>query len=447
MNNIIKSVFEIFKFKDIYLIGGSVRDYLLKQPINDYDFATKYTPEEIMNILIKQKIKYYTIGKAFGTIQFELQNKKIEITTYRKNENYTKNNRKPTVDWGETIYEDLARRDFTINTIAMDWRAELIDPYGGINDLKNKSLKTPIDPDKSFSDDPLRILRAIRFATKFRFLIEKTTSNSILNNSFKLSFISRERIQEELLKILSLDNPKLGMKLMLKFKIFNWIIPEVFSLLFVNQNKKYHSKNVFKHTVDVIQNLPNDPILRLTGLLHDIAKPYVKEIINGEIHFYRHELLGSIMARDILKRLKFSNKIIDRISFLVENHMKPNLYNSNWSNSAIRRFIKDMGEYIDDIFLLSAADITSHKPERVKKHLEELNELKNRVEEQKNYKEYKTPISGKTIMEHFNLLPGKEVGKLKKIIDEAILNDKLKVDSSEKECLDYLINKENYEPK
>jgi poly(A) polymerase len=426
---------------ELYLVGGSVRDLLLHIEPKDLDFATPLLPDEIESALQKAGCKTYDIGKAFGTVRCDIDGMIVEITTYRKNENYQRNNRRPVVEWGKTIQDDLARRDFTFNALAMDSNGKIVDLFCGQEHLHNGVIDTPLDPEVTFDDDPLRILRAIRFRSRFGFEYSNRVKEALASKAYRLLFLPKERVVEELNKILLGDFVKDALYDLVVYKIINYIIPEIVVLKNFKQESIYHHKDVFGHTVDVVANTPKDLVLRWSGLLHDIGKPYTFSDDEGAVHFYRHEEVSCLMAESILKRLGMSNKMTEDICFLVKNHMKANLYDHFWSSSAVRRFVVDSGEHVDNLLLLSKADITSHKPEKVQEHLNDLEDLKKRIEEVRNYVELKCPVSGFEIMSRFNLSQGPEVGRLIDLLMEAIKNGELNLGEDKEVYLKFLEGK------
>lgn len=420
-----KKIFEVFKDKEIYLVGGYVRDSLLGLDSDDLDFTTPLLPDEIIEVLEENKLKYWETGKAFGTITTQIDKLKIEITTYRVDEAYMKDNRHPRVKFGMRLKDDLKRRDFTINALAMDRTGFIIDFYNGVVDLHNRFLRTPLDPNKTFSDDPLRMIRAIRFVSKFGMSIEAETLLGILANSYRVLFISAERIKIEMDKLLIGEYITEALDLLVKTRIINYYLPEITNLINIIQHKEYHHKDVWEHTKSVIKDTPKNIILRWTALLHDIAKPYTKEIIEGSIHFYQHEELGAKLSEYILRRLKFSNEEIRQITTLIKNHMRPNLYTEKWSDKAVRRLKSDLGGLMPKLLRLSKADITSHRPDRVTDALNRLDQLEQRLAQPEFKEEIKYPVSGHWIMTTLEIPQGKLIGELKQELLRAVEEEEL----------------------
>lgn len=432
-----QKIFEIFKGKEIYLVGGYVRDFLLNRKSEDIDFATPLLPEQIIEILESNGLKFWETGRAFGTISTQIDKLKVEITTYRVDETYTKDNRHPRVKFGTSLKDDLKRRDFTINALAMDRNGKIIDYFKGKRDLKNKTIKTPLEPDTIFSDDPLRMIRAIRFVSQLDFKLNRKTYNSIKKNSYKILSLASERIKPEIEKLLMGDSVEKGLDFLLKTKILTYYIPEL-TLLKIRQNPKYHHKDVWNHTLLVIKNCPQDIILKWTALFHDIAKPFVKEIIDKEIHFYRHEELGAKIVEGILKRLKFSNKEINIITQLIANHMRVNLYTPEWSNKAIRKLKTDLGDNLNNLIELSIADCTSSKKEKIENIIKRIDDLKERLNTLTIKEEIPLPLNGHDIIENLEVTQGKIVGQLKEALKKALEEGILPLNANKMIYVNYL---------
>ena len=431
----IQNIFKIFSQagKSIYLVGGSVRDLLMKKPLNDYDFATSATPSEIIGILRNSKIKTYPVGINFGTVGAFIDKVELHITTFRKKEIYRGFSRKPDVDFGINIMEDLARRDFTINAMGIGADSTIIDPFKGGEDLRQKIIRTPKNPDVAFEDDSLRILRALRFQSQLGFEIEEKTHASLRKNAYRLLNLSSERIRDEMTKLLLGDYVEVALENLMKEEIINYFLPELVPLKNLHEDSQLHHKDVWMHTVKVVKNCPLDEKIRWTALLHDIAKPYVRTIDERNVHFYRHEDLGAKMAWGILSRLRFSNQDRRHICFLISKHMRANLYTSLWTDTAVRRFATKMGDKLSDVLSISKADITSYRKEKVAKKLKELSELEGRCKELISAKKPKFPITGDELMEKFNLSPSHLIGKMKNRILEAITNETLPENSENKD--------------
>ena len=421
------------KNTDVYLVGGYIRNELLNIKTEDIDFLVigdglKFAKITAERLKIMNPLEF----SEFGTAVLWYKNLKIEFASARR-EIYAPDSRKPKVMEG-TIVEDLKRRDFTINTLArkINFRSkgDIIDLFGGIEDINKKLIKTPIDPKLSFSDDPLRMLRAIRFAAQFGFRIEKSTYNAIKNMKERISIVSKERISSELMKILSLKRPSLGFKLLKYCRFLEIILPELDSLSGVENQNGYLHKDVFLHTLKVVDNVAekSDSLnLRFTALMHDIAKPLTKRFFpESGWTFYGHDELGSKKVKEVVKRMRLPLSIGDYAQKLIRMHLRPiSLSEENVTDSAIRRFIVEAGDDIDDLMVLCRADITSGNPQRAAIHLENFNRVTKKigeVKEKDKLREFKSPVDGNEIMKVCNIKPGRKVGILKKKIEDAILD-------------------------
>ena len=420
--------------KQVYMVGGTVRDLLLQREASpDADLTTDATPDEIRRLVAPTHPKNEVlVGERFGTVRLYYRREErvtnsspmeqsaalasdapaediIEITTFRT-ERYNPDSRKPEVAFGTVLEEDLLRRDFTINAIARDpLTGAIIDPFGGRADLEARMLRAVGDePEKRFDEDPLRLLRAVRFAAQLDFAIEPKTAQAILSQAQTLEKISRERIRDEMNKILLSPQPPLGLRLMVELGLMQWVIPEVLELRGVSQ-RPAHSKDVFVHTLQVVQNTPARLLTRWAGLLHDIAKPRTRTIEDGKVHFFGHEDVGAHMARDILRRLKFDREHIESVSLLVHLHMRSNAYMTDWTDGAVRRLMLEADERLPDLLDLSQADITSYRPEKVSRAVARVQELRKRAADLKEEAErvpLKSPLDGNELMELFGRGPG-----------------------------------------
>lgn len=434
-----------------FVIGGYVRDKLLGRECNkDIDIVIERNGTEFAKELAKQlHVKNISVYKTFGTAMFEYDGINFEFVSARKESYNDKNSRNPIVSEGN-IKEDQLRRDFSINAMAIslnkDNYGELIDPFNGIEDLKNKIIKTPTDPSITFSDDPLRMLRAIRFASTLNFHIEEKCFEAITANSERIKIITAERIHTELNKIILSEKPSIGFLLLNKTGLLKIILPELVSLQGVDTiNNKAHKDN-FYHSLKVLDNISekSDNLwLRWTALLHDIGKSKTKKYIEGTgWTFYAHNYIGSKMIPKIFERLKLPlNEKLKYVQKLVELHMRPiALVEEIVTDSAIRRLIVDAGEDIDDLMTLCKADITSKNNLKVSQYLENF-EIVNRkiieVEESDHLRNFQPPIDGIEIMNYYNIPPSKEVGTLKQAIKDAILDGIIKNDYQE--AFDYMI--------
>jgi len=360
---------------------------------------------------------------------------KLEFVTARE-ESYSIGSRKPKITKAD-LTSDLSRRDFTINALAMRINAddfgEIIDPYNGRQDLRNKIIKTPREPDQTFSDDPLRMIRAIRFASQLSFEIAEQTHNAIKQTANRLNIVSQERITDEFNKILLTNKPSVGLSLLDNCNLLAKFLPELSNMKGVEQRKEYHHKDVFHHTLQVLDQVANTSSkleLRLAALLHDIAKPRTKRFDEKlGWTFHGHEIVGERMSVAILRRMKYSVNIINYVKKLVKLHLRPMaLVSDEVTDSAVRRVLVLAGEEFEDLMLLCRADITSKNPEKVKKHLNNYQIVMQKallVEERDKLRAFRSPVDGNEIMRFFSLQPGPKIGKIKKVIENAILDGKI----------------------
>jgi poly(A) polymerase len=420
-----------------YVIGGWVRDCLLKRnhPEKDIDIVVIGSGIEIARKAAKKihpGIKV-SVFKNFGTAMFKSGNYEIEFVGARK-ESYDRGSRKPVVEDG-TLEDDQKRRDFTINALAISINketfGEFLDPFDGIGDLKKKIIRTPLDPNKTFSDDPLRMMRAIRFATQLNFTIEESTFDSIKQNAERMRIVSPERIIAELNKIIMCEHPSKGILLLDKSGLLKIIFPELDNLKGVETKEGRGHKDNFHHSIKVLDNISksSDNIwLRWAALIHDIAKPITKKY-SAETgwSFHGHEYVGSKMVPDIFRRLKLPlNEKMKYVQKLVDLHLRPIAVSQELvTDSAIRRLLFDAGDDIDDLMLLCEADITSKNEEKKTKHLENFKQVRYKlkeIEEKDAIRNFQPPIDGSEIIIAFGIKPGKEVGIIKNAIREAILD-------------------------
>ncbi len=422
----------------VFLIGGFVRDRIMGRQTKDIDIVCLGSgiqlAEKTAELL--RPSPQVTTFKTFGTAMLKHKGLEIEFVGARK-ESYNRDSRKPSVEDG-TLEDDQNRRDFTINALAIDISktnfGQLVDPFGGIKDINLEVLRTPLDPEKTFSDDPLRMMRAIRFATQLGFVIEDDTWRGICKMKDRIDIVSMERVTDELNKIILADNPSRGFNLLYDCGLLDYIFPELCQLQGIEKRKGISHKDNFYHTLEVLDNvsLKSDNLwLRWAAILHDIAKPQTKRFADGiGWTFHGHEVLGAAMVKRIFKRMKLPlDTKMKYVQKLVRLHLRPiSLSKEATTDSAIRRLIVDAGEDLDDLLLLCEADITSKNHERRQKYINNYKLIRQKiaeVEEKDALRNWKNPIDGDLVMKTFGIKPSKRIGEIKEAVKEAIMEGEI----------------------
>ena len=442
---------------DSYAIGGYVRDFFLERKSKDIDVVTLGKSIDLANLL-HQKLgeeAHLSVFKNFGTAQIKYHDLEIEFVGARK-ESYNHNSRNPIVEDG-SLEDDQNRRDFTINAIAIGLSknnfGKLLDPFNGLNDLTNKILKTPLNPDITYSDDPLRMMRAIRFASQLNFQIDEPSFEAISKNKNRIKIISAERIADEINKIILSQKPSVGFKLLLNSGLLDLIFPELVKLQGTETINGLSHKDNFYHTLEVLDNVAeksNNLWLRWAAILHDIAKPATKRFEEGHgFTFHGHEDKGARMVPKIFANLKLPlNEKMKHVQKLVELHLRPIvLAKTEVTDSAIRRLLFEAGDKIEDLMILCESDITTKNPNKVKKYLHNFEIVRQKlieIEEKDKIRNWQPPITGEQIMTLYNIMPSKKIGLLKTALKDAILDGLVGNNFEEaKKFLDIKINEFN----
>lgn len=424
--------------RECYVVGGYVRDLLLDAPSKDIDFVTVGSGIELAKSVAKRlgKKTSLSVFRNYGTAQVRKGDLELEFVGARR-ESYTRDSRNPIVEDG-TLDDDISRRDFTINAMALsvtpDDFGRLVDKYNGIGDLQAGIIRTPLDPDITFSDDPLRMMRAVRFATRFGFELWPETADAIRRNASRLEIISRERIADELMKIMATKKPSRGWRLLDSLHLLPLVLPELVAMKGVETVRGRGHKDNFEHTMEVLDKvaaLSSDIWLRWSALLHDIGKPATKEWEEPTgWTFKNHNFIGAKMIPRIFTNLRLpTGEPMKYVAKMVELHMRPiSLIEDVVTDSAVRRLINQAGDHLEDLMTLCSADITSKNPEKVKRHLENFENVRRKMtelEERDHIRNYQPPVDGAEIMKDLNLSPGPMVGVIKQRIKDAILDGEI----------------------
>ncbi len=424
--------------KDLALVGGPVRDALLGRPTHDLDFTTDARPDEILAIVTPISTTQWDIGRAFGTIGARVKGENVEITTYRADE-YDGITRKPVVAFGDSLETDLTRRDFTVNAMALKVPSvTLVDPTGGVEDLVAGVLRTPIDPQISFGDDPLRMLRAARFASQLEFTVAEPTLQAIAALRETIRIVSPERIQSEMVRLLQTDDPSRGIRILVESGLIDEFMPEV-SALQLEVDEHHHHKDVYEHSLTVLRQAiqhekerfpdaePNIA-LRLAALLHDVGKPRTRKLEpNGGVTFHHHDVVGSRMVKKRLQALRFDNDTTAAVAKLVELHLRFFGYAEGaWTDSAVRRYVRDAGSLLAELHILTRADVTTRNKKKAARLARAYDDIENRIDElaaQEELDSLRPELDGNQIQATLGIGPGREVGEAYKFLMEIRLDE------------------------
>ena len=421
------SLAEAFKAKgfQLALVGGPVRDALLGRLGNDLDFTTDAHPHETKKILKAWADNVWDTGIVFGTVAAKRGETTVEVTTYRT-EKYEEDSRKPDVEFGLTIEGDLSRRDFTVNAMALELTTQepkFIDPFGGIDDLAKKILRTPASAQQSFTDDPLRMMRAARFASQLNFEIHPDVLHAMQTMTSRISIISAERIRDEFVKLLMSDNPRIGITILVDTGLATLVLPEIPKLR-LEIDEHHHHKDVYEHSITVLEQAishedrlggPN-LVIRLAALLHDIGKPKTRNLIDGGgVSFHHHEVVGARLSKTRLKALRFDNETIDAVETLIALHLRFHGYgDGEWTDSAVRRYVRDAGELLVHLHVLTRADCTTRnakKAERLARIYDGLEARIAKLETEEELSKIRPDLDGAQVMQLLDLKPSADVGK------------------------------------
>ncbi|MGO1838110.1 MAG: CCA tRNA nucleotidyltransferase [Candidatus Microbacterium stercoravium] len=424
--------------RDLAVVGGPVRDALLGRDTHDLDFTTDAQPDEILRIVTPISSTQWDIGRAFGTIGARVRGEQVEITTYRSDA-YDGTTRKPAVEFGDSLEGDLTRRDFTVNAMALRVPSvQLVDPTGGVEDLLAGSLRTPIDAAVSFGDDPLRMLRAARFAAQLGFDLDEATRDAIAELRGTLSIVSAERIQSELIRTLQTDDPVRGIRVMVDTGLADEFLPEVAALR-LEVDEHHHHKDVYEHSLTVLtqaidlekERYPGadpDVPLRMAALLHDIGKPRTRKLEQGgAVTFHHHDVVGSRMAKKRLQALKFDTATTGSVSKLIELHLRFFGYAEGaWTDSAVRRYVRDAGAELERLHILTRADVTTRNQRKARRLAAAYDDIENRItqlREQEEVDAIRPDLDGNEIQRILDIAPGPAVGKAYKFLLELRLDE------------------------
>lgn len=450
---VIDSLGEVFARSgfELALVGGPVRDAMLGRPHNDLDFATSARPEETEKILRTWGEALWDMGRDFGTIGTRKGPWQIEVTTYRS-EAYAADSRKPEVAYGTSLADDLVRRDFTVNAMAVQLPGrEVVDLYGGVVDLATRVLRTPGTPEASFSDDPLRMMRAARFAAQLGFTVAPEVVAAMKDMASRISIISAERVRDELVKLICAPYPRRGLSLLVETGLADLVLPELTALRMERDEHNRH-KDVYEHTLTVLEQSIDqeerlgggpDFVSRFAALMHDVGKPRTRKFHDdGTVSFHHHDVVGAKMTRKRMKALRFSNDEIEAVSSLVELHLRFHGYgDGEWTDSAVRRYVRDAGDQLQRLHVLTRADCTTRnrrKADRLARTYDALEARIERISEEEELAALRPALDGNQIMSLLDIPPGREVGAAYKFLMDLRLDDGiLSEDEAAKRLLDW----------
>lgn len=417
----------------LYLVGGWVRDAVRGRPSGDMDFATDAPPEESLEVLEGWATgEIWTTGLEFGTVATRGRAGRVEITTFRS-ETYDARSRKPSVEFHPSLEDDLSRRDFTINAMALQLPEgdEPIDPFEGLRDIAGRRIRTPLEPEVSFGDDPLRMLRAFRFVSTLGFEVQPDALSAISEMASRLHIVASERIRDEFAKLLEGRHPARALDGTTETGLADEFLPELGALR-LEQDPIHRHKDVFRHTLQVLDNVAStdrdeaDLVLRLAALLHDIGKPATRRISQGGVSFHHHEVVGAEMAEERLRELRFSSKVIDQVRDLVYMHLRFHTYRGGWSDTAVRRYVRDAGAQLGRLNTLVRADCTTRNRRKATELNRRMDDLEARIAElaaKEELSKLRPALDGTEIMKHLGIPPGPTVGEAVDFLMEIRLDE------------------------
>ncbi|WP_237111892.1 CCA tRNA nucleotidyltransferase [Nocardioides sp. WS12] len=426
---------------ELALVGGPVRDAMLGRRSNDLDFATSARPEQTEKLLKAWGDAWWDMGRDFGTIGCRKGDWVVEVTTYRSEE-YDADSRKPEVQYGDTLAGDLGRRDFSVNAMAVRVPGRVIeDPFGGVMDLAHQVLRTPGTPEQSFSDDPLRMMRAARFASQLGFTVDPDVVRAMTEMADRIEIVSAERVRDELVKLICADHPRQGLSLLVETGLAEHVLPELPALK-LERDEHHSHKDVYDHTLTVLEQAIDleprltersgiaspDFVSRFAALMHDVGKPKTRRFQDdGIVTFHHHDVVGAKLTRKRMKALRFSNDQIDAVGDLVELHLRFHGYGSGeWTDSAVRRYVRDAGDQLERLHVLTRADCTTRnkrKADRLSRTYDDLEARIDRLNEQEELASLRPDLDGNQIMEILGIGPGRDVGDAYKFLMEHRLDN------------------------
>ncbi|MDR6972317.1 CCA tRNA nucleotidyltransferase [Leifsonia shinshuensis] len=423
---------------ELALVGGPVRDALLGRAVHDLDFTTDARPDDILRVVGPIADAVWDVGRKYGTIGARLGDDTVEITTYRS-DSYDGTTRKPEVEFGDTLEGDLLRRDFTVNALALRLpEVRLVDPSGGVEDLLAGVLRTPSTPQISFGDDPLRMMRAARFTAQLGFTVDDETREAMSAMADRIEIVSAERIRDEFSKLLMADEPRAGLELLVETGLAELVVPEIPALR-LEADEHHHHKDVYQHSLTVLDQAIGyekerhpgeapDLVLRLAAILHDIGKPATRRFEpGGAVSFYHHDIVGAKLAKKRLTALRFDKATIDAVARLIELHLRFFGYaDAQWTDSAVRRYVRDAGPELERLHMLTRADVTTRnrrKADRLGFAYDDLEARIRELQEREQLEAVRPDLNGEQVMSILGLRPGREVGQAMKYLLELRLDE------------------------